>query len=462
MNNITIIINILNKFLKEKENLEFEYNKLDCLANLSKNLLIEIENANDDNLFQIALLYDTITTNKNCYNHFYESYLKEKDKEDKPLLNEIIEKLKNKIKHLAIEKEKIYKKLSEIKIKSIAALKVKESLQRRKHIKSTKDKEIVKTILMEHLKSHPEDLPETVNPSLLINELDYYNKTLIDEHNKERTLIPNIINMGYEEIETYNIPFDRLEPLNNQAQTIKNYLQTKETKKEIYKILDHFKMFHENQNEVYYILTSIMKTIILNMITDKDFLNNNGFLCEYSDRLETSKDYYKLMKKYLIIREYYNELLESNKKQEEVPEEKEIETGKESKTREIIFANPKDIKNDLDVITNKHSYTRIKNLIERFKKCDPTLETKKLVDQDFFEIKDDQIRIIYKHIKNNIYCITSIFIKKATNNKTKYQTICKRHVPTTKEELDQALKNSITIQEKLKDYIEEHERKGSR
>ena len=49
--------------------------------------------------------------------------------------------------------------------------------------------------------------------------------------------------------------------------------------------------------------------------------------------------------------------------------------------------------------------------------------------KDVFEIKGYQTRILFKQIKDNIYCILGMFNKKSDNDVKSYKTIGKRDIP---------------------------------
>ena len=82
----------------------------------------------------------------------------------------------------------------------------------------------------------------------------------------------------------------------------------------------------------------------------------------------------------------------------------------------------------------------------------------------FVELKEGPIRIIMKHISNNIYCVMGVFVKKSNNDIKAYRTMVIRTVTDiiTKEKEKQELAlGELTMQE-LARIVKEKARKGSR
>lgn len=82
----------------------------------------------------------------------------------------------------------------------------------------------------------------------------------------------------------------------------------------------------------------------------------------------------------------------------------------------------------------------------------------------FMELKYDQVRIVFKHIKNNIYNVVGVFAKKANNDMTMYQTMANRMIPdvTTEEKLNKQLELGEIILKQLTNLVEVKSRKGTR
>jgi cytoplasmic iron level regulating protein YaaA (DUF328/UPF0246 family) len=110
----------------------------------------------------------------------------------------------------------------------------------------------------------------------------------------------------------------------------------------------------------------------------------------------------------------------------------------------------------LELINNFISGKNASGELKRLK------SNKKLVG--FMELKYDQVRIVFKHIKNNIYNVVGVFTKKANNDMTMYQTMANRMIPdvTTEEKLNKQLELGEITLKQLTDLVEVKRRKGTR
>lgn len=110
----------------------------------------------------------------------------------------------------------------------------------------------------------------------------------------------------------------------------------------------------------------------------------------------------------------------------------------------------------LELINNFISGKNTSGELKRLK------SNKKLVG--FMELKYDQVRIVFKHIKNNIYNVVGVFTKKANNDMTMYQTMANRMIPdvTTEEKLNKQLELGEITLKQLTDLVEVKRRKGTR
>ena len=70
------------------------------------------------------------------------------------------------------------------------------------------------------------------------------------------------------------------------------------------------------------------------------------------------------------------------------------------------------------------------------------------------EIKDDQIRIIYRHVKDNEYVIVGVFSKKDDNPIKEYKRICNR--PVSK------IINDTEIEDTILEQLDENSHLGGR
>ena len=114
-------------------------------------------------------------------------------------------------------------------------------------------------------------------------------------------------------------------------------------------------------------------------------------------------------------------------------------------------------------------YSRVYDLIDRFKSGNLTKEEfKKLTNNrrlgNLFELRDDQIRIVLKHIEGNLYCIMGAATKKDDNDMHMYNTMFNRFMPktNTKENMDKELSFATIVNSELEKLVKEKGRKGNR
>ena len=97
-------------------------------------------------------------------------------------------------------------------------------------------------------------------------------------------------------------------------------------------------------------------------------------------------------------------------------------------------ANPTKAKMISDMSDVPHEYyDTVLDLILKFK--DGTIsktEVKHLTNNKklvrYMELKRDQVRIVFKHVKDNIYNVNGVFVKKADNDNTMYQVMASRSI----------------------------------
>lgn len=122
----------------------------------------------------------------------------------------------------------------------------------------------------------------------------------------------------------------------------------------------------------------------------------------------------------------------------------------------------------MDYIPREY-YSRVYELIDNFingtnapGEIKPLSNNKRA--KGVFELKDDQVRIVFKHIKDNIYNIIGAFAKKTNNDTTMYQTMFSRMIPdvSTEEKLAKQLEIGYLTNKQLKELLLTKGRKGTR
>lgn len=125
---------------------------------------------------------------------------------------------------------------------------------------------------------------------------------------------------------------------------------------------------------------------------------------------------------YLLIRDKMDKELEKyNKDFEQIKDEKDVNNlqfAAKSNGTTFFESDLKDLEKD--------TYKSLVDLLIKFKKNIAQTKSLKAPNNGYSEIKDDQLRIIYKHLENNKYLILGVFSKKEDNKIFEYNNICNR------------------------------------
>ena len=318
---------------------------------------------------------------------------------------------------------------------------------------------------------------------LCINDIDLYNRILAtqksgnkDEEKNTKNIyneIPNILNAGYEVISEPEVDIERKASLDRFTNQIINTLKYTE-KDKIIELLDSYKKYDLENNEYNYIIVKILNNYNSELIIYYQLLLEKDTHALRSNIKEIIKDYYINLNKYLIVRDFYNKINDFIIDEEEEDELTPEEINELKVTKRFIYSaspsNPTNAKiiKDIDDVPKEY-YDTVLDLINKFK--DGTIakkEYKKLTKNKrlirFSELKRDQVRIVLKHIKDNIYNIMGVFVKKNDNDNTMYQTMANRIIPdtSTEDKLNNQLELAIYTEDKLADLVKEKGRKGTR
>jgi len=113
-------------------------------------------------------------------------------------------------------------------------------------------------------------------------------------------------------------------------------------------------------------------------------------------------------------------------------------------------------------------YNRVYDLLTTYKNNTIPKNQIKKIDirglSSYTELKDDQVRIIIKHVKDNVYAVMGLFAKKGNNDPVMYKTIVSRLLPdvSTAEKLNKELELSKSFEEELSRLVIQKSRKGNR
>lgn len=281
-----------------------------------------------------------------------------------------------------------------------------------------------KTIIffLEHIKNH--------------NTKIHLKKKKKNINNNTTDRIMDMLSYGYEEI-TINdcnpIRKNQLDSTYNFIITISDTISAQELIELLPSYTENLR-FTDNYElrDFNYLTNMLLKHYQSIMVNNRNLLNNYENYSDKEFRDMLVNEYYKNLNKYLKIREFslqqqnlYKDDLNALDKNDSIPNFYRLKYA----TKEIDNPNKTHIATDLKGIP-EDLYLRIKTLIIGFKKnILPNKQLKALNHRysGLLEIKDDQIRILYKHLKDNEYIIMGVMIKKEDRASLLYTTIYDRN-----------------------------------
>lgn len=313
---------------------------------------------------------------------------------------------------------------------------------------------------------------------LLCNELDYYNRMIMKGASKEKEYsvkkhdeIPNILCCGFEMYDDIDISVSRKQRLDRFVNEIKLYEKDIPTD-ELVDIISTYKIQTDFDNEYNYIINELVKYYLFQALDYYEFLLSEGTYSDKNLRNENIELYYKTLEKYLIIKKYYdeiNDLQDIESVDEDLDED--LTDEDKSKNKIIIFSHPSSSPTKARLIFDLKDmpfeyYQTTLDLIEGYiankVKAKSLINNKKSLKAK--ELRSDQIRITFRHVKNNIYCITGVFAKKANNDIKMYRTMFNRSnadVSTDDKLFQEIALGEVTLNE-LRELVADKARKGSR
>lgn len=477
---------LLDSYIAEYSEIKVKYDDLTVKCQLYEELLSYFDEANIDlanNKVSISLLLNTIY-NDDIYEREFYNLLYKLERGEYNNKNEIRSFLST----INRDYIKIAKEIENLKNRINRTSKVVSSARRaRLSFKYNSPIEDTKYVIgdLRRIINYYETSGEISNKEALlcINDLDFYNRNVTiasgrsnkkeEEYaNRVYNEIPNILNAGYEVIEEPEVDISRKATLNRMVEEITNTLRC--TKKD--KILEYFESYEKyelDNNEYNYVIVNVLNNFNDELISYYQLLLDKETYSKISNRREIIEDYYTELIRYLVVRDYYNKYNEVIIDEEDIAltdeEEKELQDEKRL-VYSTSLANPTKAKiiGDIEYVPKEY-YTTILDLITRFKKgttvrgeVKPLGNNKKL--KKIMELRSDQVRIIFKHVKDNIYNIMGVFTKKDDNNIMMYQTIANRIVTDISSDikLKRALDIAEITEKELENIVQTKGRKGTR
>lgn len=484
MNYIGEIQSLLATFIERSKNRKKEYENLitnkalyDELFNLLDN---DYDTVNDNKIF-ISILLNTLYDD-DMLMKFYNTLLCKdtilRGKEIKKFIAKIKEDYSNLIKEIDSLQNTINNSQNIVSSANRVILCFRQKLP---IIYAKYDVEAVKNILNYF---QTEGRITNKQELLYINEIEQYNRrTTTINNNKEQaysdllySAIPNILNSGYESYSMPLIPQKRTRTLDKYINNILNVKNTNVDKffdvEDIISLIKEYREFDLSNDEYEYIIIGILNKCIDDLYTYYQLILDKDVYQDRSQRLEVIKAYYDELKFYTEIRKYYDIVLDEFLKEEIIETDM---TEDIPDVRRVIYAvsevNPTKAKiiSDIEDIPKEY-YQDVYNLIMKFKKGNLAKgECKSLTNSNSKinscnELRDDQIRIIFRHVQDNIYAIMGVSTKKSDNDMKMYRNMSRRKPPVIKSnaELELQIAFGEKIDEELAELVNTKARKGNR
>jgi len=214
------------------------------------------------------------------------------------------------------------------------------------------------------------------------------------------------------------------------------------------------------QNVINKVINSLQESV--DNIKDLEYYKElkNIIIDEYLTNLRT----FKLLKTYYHNKREKYDAIEVELEQEQIEEINEVNkliylpnassTCLESDLKDI----PEEFYDDVIKLLNNLKIGQLTN-----KNCRPFNGNKKL--KSYRELRDDQLRILIRNIKENIYVVLGIFQKQDDNDLKGFLGRANRYNPNdydSDEKIQYLMEKSIDANERIYSFLEENTRKGNR
>ena len=376
--------------------------------------------------------------------------------------NKINTKLNYITNQIKIEYLEIKKQYDELK--NNLDINKKKFISSKRILSSLKYKQI---ILREDIKNIDDVLRESISNdtdiSIMIENLFVHNKNIISKEKgyryQDKYKFINLLTLGYEKIDYPYVEDER--KLDDIALVIINLFEhySDDVELEDYiKLLPVIGNDVKNIDELEYVLIRVLENLNDKLIENIELIKDKDFILDLESKTEISNDCYGLIYKYNLVRKYMDD--EINNHKEEI--EMDIEDNNNEINNLFYLENENGkcyLLSDLEKFPLEYLDKAIK-LIQGFKQN--TLSKKKIKrmienqrSKGFLELKDDQIRILYKKISSHDYVVYGAFVKKDDRKyKIDLFNVCDREGNISDD--------SCLIEEELNKYVSENSRKWSR
>lgn len=485
MNSREMLLSLIDRYILDDKAKKKQYNDNQVMIDLYNEVLEMLRGDYQeikDNSLCISILFDTIYHNDIYYEEFYSLLLKSRvDSTARKELKNFIWKINSEMLELEKANEELKKQIYKDRHTVSSANIVKICFKYNNPIKDSKDilniKRIISYYEMIGIIDNKEEL-------LLINEIEFYNRNVaVDTSGVKRDVeytksvydkIPNILQAGFQE-------HDEIQVLGNRKGTLDKFVNEIITtikdmdSDEIEYVIESYKKYKIDDNEYNYIINGVMNSYVSDLLVFYQYLLDKEVYSNRSERNQAVKEYYMILDKYLWIRSYY-EKINDEMEDKEVINVDSFDEKRDTIEEEKILIYSRSLVNpikaylieDMDSM-NYEDYQAVYELIQKFRDGSILVrQQKKLADNkntsNAIELVHDQVRVVIRHVKENIYCVMGVFAKKTTNKRETYDKLRNRMIPdiSNKDLFDRERELDEYNDKQLEELVVTKSRKGTR
>lgn len=485
MNSREMLLSLIDRYILEEADRRKQYNDNQVMIDLYNEVLKILKGDYQeikDNSLCISILFDTIYHNDIYYEEFYSLLLRSiVDNTQRREFKKFVWKISNEMLELEKANEELKKQIYKDRHTVSSANIVKLCFKYNNPIKDSKDilniKRIISYYEMIGIIDNKEEL-------LLINEIEFYNRNVaVDTSGVKRNVeytksvydkIPNILQAGFQEHDEIQVLGNRKGTLDKFVKEIMATIKNMDNDEIVY-VLESYKKYKIDDNEYNYIINGVMNSYVSDLLVFSQYLLEKEVYSKRSERTYAVKEYYMVLDKYLWIRSYYEKINEEREDSEVINIDflEEVDDDKEEEkiliySRSLVNPIKAYLIEDMGDISYE-DYQAVYELIQKFRDGSILVrQQKKLADNkntsNAIELVHDQVRVVIRHVKDNIYCVMGVFAKKATNKRETYDKLRNRMIPdiSNKDLFDRERELDEYNDKQLEELVVTKARKGTR
>lgn len=485
MNSREMLLSLIDRYILEEADRRKQYNDNQVMIDLYEEVLKILKGDYQeikDNSLCISILFDTIYHNDIYYEEFYSLLLRSRvDNTQRREFKKFVWKINSEMEQLKKDNDELKRQIDNNKHTVSSAKKVKLCFKYNDPIKDNRDVYAIKRIVSYYELVGVIDNKEEL---LMINEIELHNRNVAvrganskkygeyAERLYER--IPNILQAGFQE-------HDEIQVLGSRKSTLDKFVNEIITtikdmgSDEIEYVIESYKKYKIDDNEYNYIINGVMNSYVSDLLVFYQYLLDKEVYSDRSERNQVVKEYYMILDKYLWIRSYYEKINEEREDKEVINVDsfdEKRDTIEEEKiliySRSLVNPIKAYLIEDMDSM-NYEDYQAVYELIQKFRDGSILVrQQKKLADNkntsNAIELVHDQVRVVIRHVKDNIYCVMGVFAKKATNKRETYDKLRNRMIPdiSNKDLFDRERELDEYNDKQLEKLVVTKARKGTR